>query len=186
MKSRTLLSSLRENVEAIVVAVKNEFIFLDDTQLNFKGSPESWSILECFEHLNRYNRFYNHQAETAIANTKFNVPAEEAVSSWIGKKFIGMMHPNTIKKSKTLKHMDPTGSLLGRGVLDEFLIHQSKLLGLLEEAEQVNLNKIKIPVEFLRLVKMNLGDVFQFVVVHEQRHLLQARNIKAHSPKLVI
>ena len=186
MKSKTLLSSLRENVETIVVAVKTEFLFLEDSELNFKRSPESWSILECFEHLNRYNRFYNKEFEKAIANTRFSVPSEEATSTWIGKKFIRMMHPDTIKKSKTLKHMNPTGSLLSKGVLDEFLIHQSTLLTLLDDAKQVDLNKVKIPVEFLHLLKMNLGDALQFVIVHEQRHLLQARNAMVQSPKLVV
>jgi hypothetical protein len=186
MNSKQLLQTLRENVNAIAATVNTEFVFLEDIEMNFKRSPESWSILECFEHLNRYSRFYNPQFEKAIATTSFNVPAEEATSTWIGKKFIRMMHPETIRKSNTLKHMNPLNSRLDKSVLDEFLIHQSALLALLNKAERVNLNKVKIPVEFLRLFKMNLGDALQFVIVHEQRHVMQAKNVRIHRPQLVV
>jgi uncharacterized damage-inducible protein DinB len=47
-------------------------------------------------------------------------------------------------------------------------------LEILSASGRVNLNKIGVPVEFVRLLKMNLGDALQFVIVHERRHALQA------------
>ncbi|MBA4055707.1 MAG: DinB family protein, partial [Marivirga sp.] len=38
------------------------------------------------------------------------------------------------------------------------------------------LNKSHVPVEFMKLLKMNLGDALTFVIVHEQRHISQAKN----------
>jgi hypothetical protein len=59
MKSSQLLSSLEDTVQSIIIDVENDFLDLDEGVLNYKSNPASWSILECFEHLNRYNRFYN-------------------------------------------------------------------------------------------------------------------------------
>ncbi len=38
------------------------------------------------------------------------------------------------------------------------------------------MNVIKIPLSITRLVKLKLGDTFRFLVAHEQRHFVQARN----------
>ena len=63
-------------------------------------------------------------------------------------------------------------------VLKTFFDNQTKLVFLLEEAQNVNLNKLKIPVEFFKLLKINLGDCFQFLIAHEQRHVNQAIKVK--------
>ena len=54
------------------------------------------------------------------------------------------------------------------------------MLTYLKRAHQTDLNKIKIPVSILKWIKLNLGDVLQFLVAHNERHLLQAkRNLAA-------
>lgn len=179
MKSSQLLSSLQDNVQSIITDVENEFLDLDEGVLNYKSSPESWSILECFEHLNRYNRFYNEKFEQAIASSSAS-RTDEVTSNWIGRKFIAMMHPDNKKKIKTVKNMNPligVASKLNRSSVHEFLKHQHALLRILDSAKRADLNRANIPVEFFRLIKMRLGDALQFVIVHQQRHLIQARNV---------
>ena len=72
--------------------------------------------------------------------------------------------------------MNPAGSKLSKDILHEFITHQQELLALLNETEHKDLNNGKVAVEFLKLLTLTLGDAFQFVIVHEQRHLLQALN----------
>jgi hypothetical protein len=194
MKSSQLLSSLEDNVQSIITDVENDFLGVDETVLNYKSSPDNWSILECFEHLNRYNRFYNEKLEQAIANSSQKKNEDEARSSWLGRKFIAMMHPDNKKKIKTVKTMNPMLGLqskLSRSTIHEFLKHQHALLRILNSASRADLNQSTIPVEFFRLIKMRLGDALQFVIVHEQRHLIQARNVlfaasKIHDPALKV
>jgi hypothetical protein len=65
-------------------------------------------------------------------------------------------------------------------VFKEFNKHQNKLLQLLEVARRRNLNSIRIPISISKFVRLKLGDTFRFLVAHEQRHMIQARNaIKA-------
>ncbi len=178
MKSSQLLSTLQDNVQSIITDVENEFVSLDESVLNHKPTADSWSILECFEHLNRYNRFYNEKFIQAIASS--SQTTDEVRSNWIGRKFIAMMHPDNKKKIKTVKNMNPTlgqQSKLTRSTVEEFLKHQHQLLRILDSAKRADLNRSNIPVEFFRMIKMRLGDALQFVIVHEQRHLIQARTI---------
>ncbi len=187
MKSSLLLSSLADNVQSIITDVENEFLDLDEAILNYKADQTSWSILECFEHLNRYNRFYNEKFERAIAASSQENKTDEVKSSWIGRKFIAMMHPDNKKKIKTVKNMNPMLGLqskLNRSSVHEFLKHQHALLRLLDSAKRSDLNRAIIPVEFFRLIKMRLGDALQFVIVHEQRHLIQARNVLSRASQL--
>jgi uncharacterized damage-inducible protein DinB len=187
MKSSQLLSSLEDNVQSIITDVENDFLDLDEALLNDKSNQASWSILECFEHLNRYNRFYNERFEQAIAKSSQNNNEDEAKSNWLGRKFIAMMHPDNKKKIKTVKSMNPMLGLqskLSRSTVHEFLRHQHALLRILDSAKRIDLNQSTIPVEFFKLIRMRLGDALQFVVVHEQRHLIQARNVLANASKI--
>jgi hypothetical protein len=98
-----------------------------------------------------------------------------------------MMHPDNKKKIKTVKTMNPMIGLqskLGRSTIHEFLRHQRALLRILDSAKGADLNQSTIPVEFFKLIKMRLGDALQFVIVHEQRHLIQARNVLSHASKI--
>jgi uncharacterized damage-inducible protein DinB len=187
MKSSQLLSSLEDNIQSIITDVENDFLDLDEALLNYKLNQTSWSILECFEHLNRYNRFYNEKFEQAIAKSSQNNNEDEAKSNWLGRKFIAMMHPDNKKKIKTVKSMNPMLGLqsrLGRSTVQEFLRHQRALLRILDSAKRADLDQATIPVEFFKLIRMRLGDALQFVVVHEQRHLIQARNVLSNASKI--
>lgn len=177
MRSSILLKELASTVRSIIQTTENSFSGLSEHEMNWKENATRWSMLECFEHLNRYSRFYHAQFEKVIASSLPQSSDVDAASTWLGKKFINMMHPKNTKKQKTLKHMDPLNSSLGLGVLEEFMAHQKNLLAILEQASRVDLNKAKVSVEFLRLLKMNLGDALQFVIVHEQRHLQQAQGV---------
>lgn len=185
MKSSQLLSTLQDNVQSIITDVENEFVSLDESVLNYKPTTASWSILECFEHLNRYNRFYNAKFREAIDGSSRH--ADDVRSNWIGRKFIAMMHPDNKKKIKTVKNMNPTigqQSKLTRSTVEEFLKHQHELLRILDAAKRADLNRSNIPVEFFRMIKMRLGDALQFVIVHQQRHLIQARTVLSCASQL--
>ena len=165
-------------IVSIEDTVKNEFYPLTESRLNWRKTPSSWSVLECIEHLNRYSSYYNHELRKSLDNAKTKgYPVEHPKSTWLGSKFIQMMHPDNIKKQKTLKRMDPANSALDKSVVKKFLQYQEELRHIIQDTQTINLNKSYVPVEFMKLLKMNLGDALTFVIVHEQRHISQAKNI---------
>jgi hypothetical protein len=72
---------------------------------------------------------------------------------------------------KTFKDKDPIHTQLNINELDKFTNQQKQLLVLLEKSRQYNLNKIKISISISKLLKLRLGDTFQFYINHQLRHL---------------
>jgi hypothetical protein len=101
-------------------------------------------------------------------------------SGALGNYFTNMMRPKNVfevkNKMKTQKSHAPDNNLQPDKVLNEFEEQQQKLLQLLEVARNKNLNKIRIPISISKLVRLRLGDTFRFLIAHEQRHFIQARN----------
>lgn len=163
-----LSSIVKQNIRDIKSLKK-----LDDSQLNYKPSPEKWSILECLEHLNRYSDFYLPEIKKALHN-----PADGRdyfKSGILGNMLVNMVIPKPgAKKMKTFTSMNPNGSMLGRYVLEKNLENQEFLLEFIERASKSNLNRSGISVTFSQLIKLKLGDTLRFMAYHNQRHTEQA------------
>ncbi|MEX2590436.1 MAG: DinB family protein [Chitinophagales bacterium] len=148
----------------------------DYKMLNRKASSESWSALECIEHLNLYGDFYLPEISKRIEQSKYTATKGEYFKSGLlGNYFANMMLPGEkMKKMKTFKDKNPAGSLLQTDTIDRFIQQQKELLKLLENARQINLNKTKTAISITSLLKLKLGDTFRVVIYHNQRHLMQA------------
>lgn len=146
-------------------------------QLNFKTSPESWSVLECIEHLNIYGNYYNPEIKKCLekSKTKANVTFKPGV---IGNYFVNLMKPKAkLNKMKTLADNNPIGSKLNIEVIDHFINQQKVCLELINESKQVDLTKTKTGISISKMIKLRLGDTLRFIVTHNERHLLQAENV---------
>ncbi|WP_018476141.1 DinB family protein [Pontibacter roseus] len=172
------ITQLAQATSRLQQIVTIEFSALDLPLLNHKPGPDSWSILECLEHLNRYSRYYNPALAKAIHRSPVTTDQQPIRYSWLGKKSLDVVRPGNGKKSKTIKHMNPHNSQLGPGAIQEFLRHQSELLQLLDRAHSVDLNRRAIPIEFFRLLKLRIGEALEFVVLHQERHVQQALRVK--------
>lgn len=181
MTKHQLLRELHGTVSEMIREAEENYLVLSDRELAFRVNPESWSILQCFEHLNIYNRFYNPEIKKKMILGKASAD-HEIRETWIGKKSIAAMHPGNKKKQKTLRHLNPAAELDRRGI-EEFILHQRELLNLLEAANSKELNTVRISIEFFRMLKMNLADAFRFVIFHQERHFLQLARIRESMPK---
>ena len=180
MKSETLISDLIERTKNNLNRVQN-FQDLTDQELNHKISPQSWSILECLEHLNRYGDFYIPELKEKIKSSHHKNNGSFK-SGWLGNYFAKMILPKEkLNKMKTLKSMNPVGSKLNRQVIEKFIRQQQQLLELLDQARDVSLTKTKTKISISSWIRLRLGDTFRFVIYHNQRHILQAENILSFS-----
>ena len=134
-----------------------------------------WSIAQCLEHLNRYGNYYLPAIQGQIAKSKRQSSIGTFTSTWLGRYFTNMMNPQTGKKKyKAFKEYIPHAALDAHAVVAEFISQQEKLLALIEQSRNVDLNKVKIPISIARFIRLRLGDVFQFIIAHDERHLQQA------------
>jgi uncharacterized damage-inducible protein DinB len=78
---------------------------------------------------------------------------------------------------KAMKAYTFPNSLNVDTVLNEFEQHENELIRLLDMAQHVNLEEVRVPITITKLIKLKLGDTFRFLVAHQQRHMIQARNM---------
>jgi hypothetical protein len=151
-----------------------------EEELNFRTSQDSWSTLECLEHLNRYGDFYIPEITNRIIASK-TFPQDIFKPGILGNYFAKSMLPKEkLNKMKTLKTMNPIHSKLNKDVVDTFIKQQERMLELLDAAQDVDLEKIKTSISISKLIKLKLGDTFRFVIYHNLRHIGQIKRILPH------
>ena len=179
--NNTLIDELLSLVENSIIAAR-KFKELPLTQLNFKLTPEKWSMLECIEHLNLYGDFYLPEFEKSIFSDHAGQPVPVFKSGIIGNFFTRLMKVKNGKlfKMKTPGDKNPAGSELSLTTIDRFLKQQEMLKSLLNQARRVDLTRTMVPISLTRFIRLRLGDTFRFYVYHIERHILQAQ--KVHNP----
>jgi len=177
--AQNLLNELAEITRSNISAAQY-FKTKSIEELNLRHSNESWSILECLEHLNRYGIFYIPEIRKSMQSNIDKRPRQKFRSGLLGNYFANSMKiKEGSGKMKAFRSMDPIHSVLSRQVLDLFIEQQNELLDLLEKARNCDLNKIKTGISITKLIRIRLGDTFRFVIYHNQRHIKQARNVLA-------
>lgn len=181
-KSEELIDQLEADVKQIIAAAEH-LQTADPIKLSYCTNEGKWSVAQVIEHLNAYNRYYLPLIERSIVHITRDVSAWFVPGFW-GNYFTNSMMPKNVfevkNKMKTSKAYAPDKSVNIEAAFKEFFQHQNKLLQLLEVARRRNLNTIHIPTTISRIFRFKLGDMFRFIVAHEQRHMIQARNaIKA-------
>ena len=175
-----LLENLKQHVENQLQKAIHEWQMLPAPALSRKASPDAWSAAQCLEHLNIYGRYYLPAMEQAIRKAKISGkgPAMEFHSGWLGAWFTGLMRPlsdGALKsKMKAPANAIPSSDPDARAMLAEFIDQQEKMLQLLDEARFVDLQAVRIPISIAPWLRLKLGDTFQFVIAHIERHMLQA------------
>lgn len=180
-----LIYALQTDVVRIETAIKEQLSGLTPSVLLQAPEPGKWSIAQCLEHLNGYGRYYIPHLEAAISKgeqLKAIAPATFR-SSWLGNYFTNLMKPKedgTLKsKMQSPKDHRPAPALDAAAVLQESLHQQQQLMRLLQRAEKINLQTLKVPISISRWIKLSAGDTFRFLIAHEQRHILQALRVKS-------
>lgn len=183
-ETKALLNELTSNVQQIQSIVEKEFLCLTPALLLQAPEPGRWSIAQCLEHLNTYNRYYIPALEKAILHGQKQGAIAKTVfrSGWLGNYFTRLMQPRIddqkAARFQAQKNYKPSVDLNTHAVLDEFLAHQQQLLILLRRAEYIDIERYKVSVSIAKWVKMSVGDTFRFLIAHEQRHILQAERVK--------
>lgn len=177
MQSENLIQSLLEQTRQIINQAEKLKAY-DLHILTWRENETSWNILECLEHLNLYGNFYLPQIEYQIQHSN-SKPDTEFKSGFLGNYFAKSMLPKgKLNKMKTFKDKNPLNAQLDKTVIDRFIAQQIKLLELLNQARNVSLNKVKTNISITKLIKLKLGDTFQFFINHIIRHINQIDRIE--------
>lgn len=178
-KSEDLLNELTNDVHNLVAAAEH-LKGSDKGKLIYQIDKNKWSVVQILEHLNAYGRYYLPLMEEQLTTAPATAKDAWFQSGYWGEKFVRSIKPSNVfeikNKMKALKSYSFPNSLNVDTVLAEYLQQKQKLIQLLELAKDKNLNALRIPITISKFIRLRIGDVFRFLIAHEQRHMIQARN----------
>lgn len=172
------LASLIAATNNIANEAKSTFGHLTPSQLNWKPSPDRWSVAQCFDHLITSNNGYFPVIDNVLAGRKRtfweSIPVLPGLA---GKLLIKSLDPASTRKIKAPKRFEPAQSDISASVIDDFADQQSKIVEKMKATEHLDLERIVITSPVASAVTYSLMDAYRIIVVHEQRHFQQAKRV---------
>ena len=150
----------------------DEVTGLSQQQLEFRPASGSWSILEVFEHLIVVGPIYWNDLQKAVQSPPQPSISQSRASGDASMLWYGI---DRTDRERAVPTETPKGQLrdLAKGV-DAYRKQHEKLL------QYVRTTKDDLRA---RIVERQASDAYQWALListHEQRHILQIREIKAH------
>jgi len=167
-----ILTELQQNNEEA-----RQFLHgLTEAQMNWVPEPGTWSVAQCLEHLTVANSEFRPYLEQAIAKARQR-PATTAPyrMTLMGGMLIRAMQQEGGRKYKAPKKFQPLPEP-PPGALVRFLGAQRHIASLAERAQGADIT-VKMRSPATPFVRYSLADAFELIVVHNRRHLRQARRV---------
>ncbi len=156
-----------------------EFGTLTSEQLNWKPNSTTWSIAQNIDHLIAVNESYYPVLESLKAGT-YKTPFIAKIGfmvSFLGKTVLKAVQPDRKNKMKTFPIWEPTTSNVIDDILKRFQIHQNELIQKIEDGKGFVEKGVVISSPANKNIAYTLETAFNIIVSHEQRHLVQAKEI---------
>ena len=173
IEKTSVLNSLETTIgEHLDLAIQ---IFQNLPKKALMHKPESggWSLAECLWHLNSYSEYYHPAIQKALKIAdKDNSSSSLMKSSWLGRWFTRLMKPGKGKYSAFPGHRPPS-IVAPFETVAAFIQHLEKLTELIRHSKETDISRIRIPISINRFISLPLVDVFQFIVIHNERHIQQ-------------
>lgn len=162
--------------------VKEDVLAMSGLSLDIlRRQPEDdrWSVLQCLEHLNISDEHYLIQFDRKL-NKAAKSNSHKFSPGILGKVFYKMMKPkengDIPSPMKTFEKFQPAVNIQ-LDTLEKFVSDQDVLISYLEKARELDLNKNKISSAIGSIIMFKLGDAFRFLIAHNQRHVVQMKNV---------
>jgi hypothetical protein len=181
LESSDFLQTIVEEAEKNSAEARSLVAGLSEEQLNWTFAPDKWSMAQCLDHLAVTSQQFGPYYTTAIKRGRERWPINGAVAyrpTWVGGWLLKQVTPEITRKLPAPKVFRPTQVRLIKGALEKFLKAQDMFLSFVRAAEGLDYNKTRLRSPVTPLMRYSLADAFLVTVLHEQRHLAQARRLR--------
>lgn len=151
---------------------------LDDRAFNSKPAPGSWSVGECVVHLNKTHAPYLPVIEEKAALSE-PAGAGPFQYGFVARRFIDAMKPGTRAVPTAAKLKPPattglTSDVNRQRAVSRFESDVDRLLAAMDEADGLDVARVKMRSPVIPVMKLPLGAFFQILGHHAVRHVEQA------------
>lgn len=174
------INGIATRVELITREAQDVFGALTAPQLHWKPAPERWSVAECLGHLIVANRLYFPELE-ALASDRYRHSLWQRISPFTGfwgPMLIKSLDPSNRRKTRTMAKMQPVVDGDDPDVMNRFVAHQVELAALVRRLPpNTDLDAVTLGSPLTGLITYSLRDCLEVIVMHEKRHVEQARQV---------
>lgn len=168
---RTESASLHQRVASLARG-------LDPERLVRRPDAGGWSVAEVLEHLCVADELYARPLTTLIhrAHPDAGAPLREWRPSLLGKFIASALeNPKPVRAPRAFRQ----GPTPRAAVVEDFLTRDARMLRRMDDAASLDWRELRLhsPALPIKLLKLNLGDVFRIHVVHVRRHLAQMERV---------
>lgn len=161
--------------------VLKDFSSLPGDTMKWRPSPQVWSALDVIDHLNKVYALYLDNFQRLINEAPI---LDDAVKSPVQRTLIGRMaifgcrpkHGRRRMKIKTFDFFQPTLED-PKVIMTDFSNNKDRFHTLIKTARNKDVRGIKIQTALGSKVKFYIPECFEFLLVHEQRHLVQIQEL---------
>ena len=173
-------AALREQLQAINTDAETLLRGLNEAQFNWRPAPRFWSIAQCLAHLNRFGQQFLPTIAEGLAQAAVHngAPAASYKLSWLERRFCLLLEPPVRARFKAPARFMPVPDQRLAEVRQEFQAVQDHLAALLQQAERLPWETIKVASPRSALLKLRLPAMLLVVLAHERRHLWQAWQLR--------
>jgi len=173
------LGGLLEELLAVKCEAREVFGGLTAAQLNWKPSPQQWSVGQCLDHLIVTNSCFFPDMERVAAGTYR--PSlwgrVSPLSGFFGRFILKALDPEKGRKTKAPRVFEPTQSAVAADVIERFAAHQDDLVNHMRATSDADLRGLKVTSPVSAVATYSLLDAYRIVVAHERKHFEQARRV---------
>ncbi|MFN8300985.1 MAG: DinB family protein [Saprospiraceae bacterium] len=183
LTQQTLLDRLETELREILEMARTQIAPLPLEALLFRPAPdrpkarESWNILECLAHVNAFSENYFSRIDLAIHKAKARkwLATNDAPVKYSGRgrRAIRRADLDNGKWLKSPKVYNFFEKQLGNEVVKTFIINAERLLRTIQIARDVDLNRPKVRKAHAWTGNYPLGNLLEYLVTHQRRHLRQ-------------
>lgn len=180
MKDKNFIASILQKGNEARNKVEAEFTNISLEQLNWKPSPEKWSIGQCLEHLIISDSCYFPDLEKITTGT-YNMSHWEKYSpftSLCGRILKDQLQEQVKRKMTAPKIIRPSSSELKLEIMEQYFNNLDRFLNYISKCSDIDIDDTIINSPTISIVTYSLRDAFYFLVAHEHRHINQAIRIK--------
>src|SRR5690625_2650 len=158
-----------------------EFGSLDTGELNWKPDENTWSIAQNIDHVILLNESYFKKIEEASSDTARRpfLARFDLITDLMAKGLAAYSKPDRKKKTHTFDIWKPGSQQFEPAILQTFADHQERFKEVIRQSRPLmeSGKVVRSPASGVLFFKP--ASIFDIMISHEERHLKQAKKVKA-------
>lgn len=165
--------------EATAKEVHDLFGALSAADLNWKPSPDEWSVGQCLDHLIISTRIYFPILDQVIAGQHRATFMERipVLPDKLGPMLIKALTPGSTTATKTSAALEPSASAIAPKIALTFLRIQAQLIALMQGSADPRVQRTVITSPIMPMITYRVIDMYRFTLAHQQLHVIQAQRV---------